>query len=147
MFPSITSFPVARTPIARVLTNGETCFTVYGDIQIISLVSECISTGTPAATTVQWQANPTVGAAATFTGASGSLVTAVAGSSLSVISGQAVAPSLIVSGANNTAANPLAVWCQSGTIKSVVGTGPSTGTWAHYLAYIPLEPGAYVIAN
>jgi hypothetical protein len=31
-------------------------------------------------------------------------------------------------------------------VKLVIGTGPTTGTWKHYLHYKQLEAGAYVTA-
>lgn len=131
---------------SRVLTNGDIIFTIVGDVEISTIISECQITGTPAATTLQWQSAPIVGVSATFTGTSASLITAVAGSSLNVISGLTTAPSLVVSGANNDNTYPLSVWCPTGTIKTVVALGPSTGTWIHYMRYKPLEDGAYVTA-
>jgi hypothetical protein len=139
---SINSETTAQTP-AKVVTNGDILFTIVGDIQIISLVSECFTTGTPAASTFQYQAVPTTGAAATFTGATGSLATAVAGSSVIVADGQTTVPSFNVSGANNNNTYPIGIFCPSGTINIVVGTGPTTGTWKHYLRYYPLETNAY----
>lgn len=131
----------------KVMTNGDTIFTVVGDINIVSLVSKCITTGTAAASTIQYQSAPTTGAAAAFTGASGSLVTAVAGSSVMAIDGQASAPVLVVSGANNNGTYPLAVYCPDGAIKIVIGTGPTTGTWQHSIRYQALSSGAYVIPS
>jgi hypothetical protein len=144
-WPSKAEEPVAHGS-TRVLTNGDTLFNVLGDIQIISLVSECATIGTPAATTLQYQSVPTVGAAAVFTGASGSLATAVAGSSLVVADGMATAPSFSVSGANNQNTYPIGIFCPAGAIKIVVGAGPSTATWKHYIRYKPLESGAFVTA-
>lgn len=139
---AISSETTAQTPVG-VVTNGDILFTVVGDIQIISLVSECYTTGTPAASTFQYQSAPTMGVAATFTGATGSLATAVAGSSVIVADGQATVPSFIVSGANNNNTYPIGIFCPAGTIKIVVGTGPTTGTWKHYLRYYPLSANAY----
>lgn len=144
-WPTMSNEPVAKGSV-RVLTNGDTLFNVYGDIEIISLVSECIATGTPAASTLQYQSAPTVGAAATFSGASASMISCVAGSSIALADGQTTAPIIVVSGANNSGTYPLAAFCPAGTIKAVVGTGPTTGTWQHYIRYKPLEPGAYVTA-
>lgn len=139
---AINSEATVQTSI-KVATNGDILFTVVGDIQIISLVSECYATGTPAASTFQYQSAPTVGAASTFTGATGSLATAVAGSSIIVADGQATAPSFVISGANNNNTYPIGIFCPSGTIKLVVGTGPTTGTWKHYLRYYPMSVNAY----
>lgn len=131
----------------KVMTSGDTIFTVVGDINIVSMVSKCITTGTAAASTIQYQSVPSVGAAAAFTGTSGSLVTAVAGSSVMAIDGQANAPVLVVSGANNNGTYPLAVYCPSGTINLVIGVGPTTGTWQHSIRYQALSVGAYVIPS
>jgi len=142
-WPSEGVEPIAVTS-TKVLTNGDILFNVYGDIQIVSLVSECISTGVAAASTLQYQSAPSVGAAATFSGASASMISCVAGSSIQLADGMTTAPVIEVSGANNAGTYPLAAWCPKGTIKAVVGTGPTTGTWKHYIRYKPLEPGAYV---
>jgi len=128
----------------KTMVNGDTIFTVSGDIQIINLISECITSGTSVASTVQYQSAPTVGAAATFTGASASLASAIAGSSLSVADGQTTAPTFVVSGANNQNTYPLGIFCPDGAIKLVVGVGSTTATWRHYITYRPLEPGAFV---
>lgn len=130
---------------AAVLSDGLALFNIVGDIRIISLVSECKSTGTPAASTLQYNSTPTVGDAATFSGASASMASCVAGSSISLISGQTTAPAIIVSGANNKSAYPLDVFCPRGVITAVVGTGPTTGTWKHYLVYESISAGAYAL--
>ena len=132
---------------AKTMVNGDVIFNIIGDIEIVSLVSECETSGTSVASTIQYKSNPTVGAAATFTGTSTGLGSAVAGSSLSVLSGQTTAPSLVISGANNDSTYPLAAWCPEGTISLVVGVGSTTGTWRHYLRYNPLTDGSYVTAN
>ena len=41
----------------------------------------------------------------------------------------------------------LGIWCPSGTITTVVGTGPTTGTYAHYLSYRSLDASSYVIPS
>jgi hypothetical protein len=136
-----------KSSAATALTNGAVLFTVVGDILIRSLVSECIATGTPTATTLQWQSAPTIGAPATFTGATASLISAVAGTNINIVSGQTTAPAIVISGASNEAAYPLATYCPAGTINSVVTPGTSTSTWVHYLMYEPLEDGAYATAT
>jgi hypothetical protein len=44
----------------------------------------------------------------------------------------------------NLIANPGTIVVPAGTITAVVGTGSTTGTWAHYLRYRPLANGAVV---
>lgn len=142
-WPLQTIEQTAETSI-KVMTNGDIIFNVYGDIQIVSLVSECQSTGTAAASTVQYQSAPAIGVAAPFTGASASLITAVAGSALAVADGQTTAPSFVVSGANNQNTYPLGIWCPEGTINIIVAIGPTTSTWKHYIRYKQISASSYV---
>lgn len=131
------------TSATAVMVNGNTIFTATGDVQILGLVSECVTGNDATASTVQYQSAPTVGVAATFSGASASLANAAAGASLSLIGTTlATAPNLVASGANLGMTNP--IFCPAGTIKIVVGVGSTTGTWKHYIRYRPLEVGATV---
>ena len=53
--------------VAAVMTNADTAFTISGGpIQIISLLSECITANGATASTLQWQSAPTVGSAKTI---------------------------------------------------------------------------------
>lgn len=130
----------------QVLTTLDTLFTATGMVQILSLVSECMSTGTPAASTLQYKITPTAGADTTVSGTSASMATCVTGSTIT-LNGTAVttAPDILVDGPalGTTAARPVVF--PAGVLKIVVGTGPTTGTWRHHLRYRPLESGAYVI--
>ena len=148
------SYPEQKTDTGRavtstkVMTNGDTLFTISGGaILIVGLTSYCVTTGTPAASTVQYNFVPLVGAAATFSGASASLISAVAGSSLLVADGQTTAPTFVVSGANNQNTYPIGIFCPPGDIRIIVGTGPTTGTWHHHLLYRALENSVYITAS
>ena len=44
---------------AAVMSNGLVCFNSNGDVQILSLVSECITANNATATTIQWNITPT----------------------------------------------------------------------------------------
>jgi len=131
----------------KVMTTLDTLFTAVSTVQILSLVSICVTTGTPAATTMQYQIIPTVGATTTISGTSASLASAVLGTTV-VLNGTAVttAPDILVAGPalGTTSARPIVF--PAGTLGLVIGTGPTTGTWRHTLRYAPLTPGAYVIA-
>ena len=126
------------------LTNAATIFTVTGWIKIEALVSECIATGDGGAATLQWSADPTVGAAGTISGATGSLATAVAGSSIT-LAGTALAtvPLFSVTGPN-LIANPGTVVVPAGIITTTVGGAASTATWRHILRWKPLQVAANV---
>jgi len=134
---------------AAVMTTGDTIFTVTGGpIRIEELISECISANGADATTMQWQSAPTVGTAATFSGASASLANATAGTTVR-LAPTALTTALVIVAASaggvqlgTNVANRITV--QPGTIKLVIGTGPTTGTWAHYLRYRPLTTGVQV---
>jgi hypothetical protein len=127
-----------------VMVNGDTIFTLNGDIQIMNLFSECITANGATASTLQYSVTPTIGSATTISGASSTLASAVPGT-LVVLDGTALSTAPIVAttgvSLSTTARGILAM---SGVIKIVIGTGSTTGTWKHYIRYKALESGAYV---
>ena len=127
------------------LADATTIFTIAGGtIKVEALVSECVATGDGGAATLQYSADPTVGAAGTISGATGSLATAVAGSTV-ILAGTALAttPLFSVTGPN-LLANPGTIIIPPGIITTVVGGAASTATWKHYLRYKPLQVGVTV---
>jgi hypothetical protein len=121
----------ASTIAAAVLTNGQTIFTVSGGPIIIeALISECITTCSAAAATLQWRADGIVGAATPFTGASASLASFAAGGMICVSTASLSAvPSLTaVNGVGVVNASPLGILIPAGVIQTVV-TSPTTGTF------------------
>lgn len=134
---------VAKSTIARVLTNGDTIFNVVGDIQILSLVSECYTANNATATTLQYSVTTALAGTQTLTGVSPSLTSALGGSTI-VMPGAALTdvPVLSATGVSlNTTSR--GIRCPTGSIKIVIATGPTTGTWKHYLRWEPLEYGSY----
>lgn len=134
---------------AAVMVNGNTLFTIAGGpIEIVDLQSVCITADDVTASTLQYQSNPTVGSAKTISGASGTLASATAGSTVTLNqTALSTAPDIVTAanggvqiGAN--VANKMIV--QAGTIKIVIGVGSTTGTWKHYLRYRPLTSGVTV---
>jgi hypothetical protein len=128
-----------------VMVNGDTLFTVTnGPILIQGLVSICVTANNGTASTLQYSITPTIGAGAqTISAASGSLASAAAGASVSLVgTALSTAASLNANGPN-LGMNALIV-CPSGTIRIVVGVGSTTGTWAHYLNYMPMTSNASV---
>jgi len=142
-------FTGAATSATAVMVNGDTLFTVSGGpIAIVQLESVCITANNGTASTLQYQSAPTVGSAATISGASASLANATAGSTV-ILNATALttAPDIVAAAAGGVqlganVANNIVV--QAGTIKAVIGVGSTTGTWKHYIAYYPLAPGVTV---
>ncbi len=132
-----------------VMVDGDTLFTIAGGpIRIIGLQSVCIAANNTVASTLQYQSAPTVGTASAISGASASLASATAGSTVT-LNGTALttAPDLVAASAGGVSlganvANHIIV--QAGTIKAVIGVGSTTGTWRHYISYVPLAPGVTV---
>jgi hypothetical protein len=140
---STTAYNTVATS-AKVMVNADTIFTAVGDIEIIGLFSECITANNATASTLQYQCTPTIGTATTISAASTTLASVAAGTVVS-LNGAALsdAPNIYTTGVGlHTAARGIIFL--DGTIKTVVGVGSTTGTWRHYLNYVPLEPGAYV---
>jgi hypothetical protein len=145
---NITTDHVAQTT-AAVMSNGLTIFNVFGDIQITSLVSECVTANNATASTLQYAFTSDNTTATTFSGASTTLASKTAGNvvALAAASTLAEVPTLSANAAGvvlNTASRGIRF--PSGAIKLTIGVGSTTGTWRHYLRYEPLEYGAYVTA-
>jgi hypothetical protein len=134
---SVTSQPA-------VMVNGDIIFNVVGDIQLLNLVSECKTDNNATASTLQYSVVPLVGTTTTISGTSASLASFTAGGVVTLAGDAfATAPILSIAGValSQTARG---IYVPTGTIKLVIGTGSTTGTWRHYLRYFPLEDGAYV---
>lgn len=138
-----TASPLFAVSATAVMVNGNTIFTVAnGPILIKSLVSLCITANNSTASTLQYSITPTTGAGAqTISAASGSLASATAGASVTLIG------TALTTAANYNANGPnlgmtAPIFCPIGTITMVIGVGSTTGTWQHYIAYWPLAPGA-----
>jgi hypothetical protein len=134
---------------AAVMVNGDTVFTIAGGpIQILELLSVCVSANGATASTMQWQSVPTVGTATTITGATATLANATAGTSVLIQPTALSTAPVIVTAANGglhlglVAQNHIIV--KDGALKLVIGVGSTTGTWRHYLRYKPLSPASTV---
>lgn len=100
------------------------------------------------ASTLQWQSVPTVGSAATISGATASLASAAAGTTIRLSpTALSTAPNIVAASAGGVqlgtnVANRITV--QPGTLKLVIGVGSTTGNWTHYIRYYPLSSDAVV---
>jgi len=132
-----------------VMTNGNTIFTIAGGpIKILELVSICITLNDATASTLQYSADPTVGAAITFSGASASLANFAAGGGVVLNKTTlATAPDLSVVMVGLGSVGGRGIIVNAGIITVVIATGPTTGTWKHYLRYEPLGPGVTVVGT
>lgn len=139
----------AVTNTAAVLVTGGTLFTIAGGpIEILSLVARCVTGNDGTASTLQWSADPTDGAAATFSGASASLANAAAGAMV-ILLGTALttAPTVTTTGVglSFTGATPTnGIIVGAGIITSTVAVGSTTGTWQMHMRYRPLSRGVTV---
>lgn len=130
------------------MVNGDVIFTIAGGpIYILTLQSVCITVNDTTASTLQYQSVPTVGTAATISGASTTLAAAATGAGAVVsLNGAALstAPEVIAATAGGVSMAGAGVIVQAGTIKIVIGVGSTTGTWKHYISYFPMAPGVTV---
>jgi hypothetical protein len=132
---------------AATLVNATTIFTVTGGpIEILALNARCVTNNDGTASTLQWSADPTDGAAATFSGASASLANATAGANVA-LQGPALAtvPLLNATGVNiGMTTLTGGIYVGAGIITTTVGVGSTTGTWMHHLRYRALANGVTV---
>lgn len=136
----------AVTNTTAVLVNGTTLFTIAGGpIEILSLVARCVTGNDGTASTLQWSADPTDGAAVTISAASASIASVAAGGMVTFQGTTlATAPLVSASGANIAQTVTNGVVVGAGIITSVVGVGSTTGTWQHHMRYRPLSRGVTV---
>lgn len=133
----------------KTMVNADVIFTVSGGpILIWSLMSECISANDATASTLQYQSVPTVGSAATISGATSTLASVAAGATVLLTpTALTTAPTIALAAAGGVQLGLVAqnkIMVREGTIKIVVGVGSTTGTWKHYIRYIPLAQGVTV---
>lgn len=127
------------------IVNGDTLFTITGGpIQIMALVSECMTNNDVTASTLQYQCVPTSGSAQTVSAASASLGSATAGATVTLAGTALSTAALYNANGPNLIANPGTIIAPAGTIKAVVGVGSTTGTWRHLIRYKPLAVGVSV---
>jgi hypothetical protein len=132
-----------------VMSNGLAIFNVVGDVQILSLVSECYTSNNATASTLQYSFTSSNTTTATFSGATSTLASLTAGYAVILAAATALTTAPTISSNNagvllNT--NPRGVRLPTGTIKLVIGVGSTTGTWKHYIRWEPLEQNAYITA-
>lgn len=129
---------------AATLVTGTTVWTVSGGpIQIVSIGCVCVTANGATASTLQYSADGTDGAATTITGASASLANAAAGTVVVSVPGTlATAPAVYANGVG--IAGTVGIIVPAGIITTTVGVGSTTGTWRQFIQYIPLTPDSVI---
>lgn len=129
---------------AAVIVNGDTLFTITGGpILIESVAAVCVTANDATASTLQFSADGTDGAATTISGASASLANAAAGTIVATVPGTlATAPAVYANGVG--IAGTVGIIVPAGIITAVVGVGSTTGTWKFLLRYKPLSSNVLV---
>jgi hypothetical protein len=129
---------------AAVLVNGTTVFTISGGPIIIEeILAICVTANNATASTLQFSADGTDGAATTITGASATLASAAAGTIVATVPGTlATAPVIYANGVG--IAGTVGIIVPAGVITTVVGVGSTTGTWKLQMRYRPVVAGVVV---
>lgn len=136
---------------AAVMVNGLDVFRILGGpIVILDLISVCVTANAASpASTLQWQADGTDGAATAFTAATATLASAAAGTIVATLfTATSTAPSIYTAGVgiSRAATTAAGMIVPAGIIEMVIGAGSTTGTWRHYMRYRPLGRGIIVTA-
>ncbi len=134
---------------AATMVNAQTIFTIVGGpILIDQLLALCVTTNDGTGSTMQYQANPTVGSAATISGATTTLASIAAGATITLSpTALSTAPVIALAAAGGVqlglnVSNRIII--PEGTLKIVIGVGSTTGTWSHHIRYRPLARGIVV---
>lgn len=140
---------IARTGTSNTVASYGTtinAFLTTGDIQLENFIAECYVAGTPQATTFQFEYTTPTGITATFSGTSGSLAGAVAGTTVAMQPGAlATAPVISSNGAGANTTPWGRMWIPSGsTIKILLGgtIAGNTSQWSFYSLYDAMQNGA-----
>jgi hypothetical protein len=145
-------FDKSLSTTAAVITTGVTVFTISGGpVRIMDLCSYCITANGAGAQTLKWTADGSAGgqAATDFTGASGDLAAFAAGGVV-YANFTALSTALVITQTAGvylwgpTTSTGGGVIVPAGIITSTYTGGPSTGTWQHFMRYVPLSPAAIV---
>jgi hypothetical protein len=139
---------------AATLVTGTTVFTITGGpIRITDLCSLCVTANDATASTLRWSADGDAAGqtATTITGISGALTSFAAGGFVYCdFTTLATAPVITATTGvylfGPTAATGGGVVVPAGIITTTVATGPTTGTWKHYLRWLPLADSVSVTA-
>lgn len=131
---------VTNTSVAAVMVTGTTIFTIAGGpIFVEELLSLCVTPNDATASTLQWSADGTVGAATTFTAATASLASAIAGTmAICNFTALSTAPDLVVTGVGLASIKTRGIILPAGIITTTIGTGSTTGTWNHFMRWRPM---------
>lgn len=137
------------TTAAAVIANGTaTQFTIAGGpIEILNLLSVCVTANDGTASTLQWTVDPTDGAATNICGASASLASLAAGNIVNINGVLATAAVITTAGtaiSQGSGGTGGGIIAPVGVIQSIIGVGATTGTWTHHLRYKPLARGVIV---
>lgn len=133
------------TKAAAVIAAGTaTIFTVAGGpIEVLALLSICVTGNDTTATLLKWAADPTDGAATDLCTASSTMASLLAGASAMVPG--AFGSALTLTAAGTVAAGTTKFIVPAGIITTVTTGGATTGTWTHHLRYRPLAKGVTVV--
>lgn len=137
-----------NTSTSAVMVNGTTTFNVFGGpIVLEELFSLAITANDATASTLQWSADGDVGAATTFTGATATLASAIAGTIVATdLTALTTAPAINTAGVGLASVKTRGIIIPAGIITTVIGVGSTTGRWQHFMRYRPMINGAYVVA-
>jgi hypothetical protein len=135
--------------IPAVLTNNGVIFTITGGpIQILELGSVCTVTNAGTGTTLQYSSTPAVGTAATISGASASLTSCAAGSTVLLTpTALTTAPTIVIQTSGGVQLGLVAqnhIVVLNGTLTTVAATILSTARWYHFIRYKPLTMDSLV---
>lgn len=134
-----------KTGTAVIANGTQTIFTVAGGpILILNLGAICVTDNDTTATLLKYTCDPTDGAATDISAASASLASKVAGCGLNITG--TVANATVITAAGTAIDQLGKIICPAGVIQQISTTGPTSGTWFHYLRYRPLCQGVTVTA-
>lgn len=134
---------VVTTTAAVIAAGTATIFTVAGGpIEVVNIISVCVTANDGTATLLKYTADPTDGTATDLCAASASLASLAAGNVVNITGTLANAAVITTNGVAISQLGKVVV--PAGVIQSITSGGATTGTWTHHLRYRPLSRGVTV---
>ena len=128
----------------KTMVNGDTIFTITGELKITGICSRCVTANNATETLLKYIYNPTGLIATQLEANTSTLASAITGTLISLIDTLGTNQPIIYPNGVGVEMTGAPIIVPAGALKLWVSAS-TTGTWQHYITYVPLEPGATIV--
>ena len=129
---------------SKAMIDQDVIFNITGDVQILSLSSECYSANDGTGTRIKYTVHSALDGDTDISGLCATLANAVIGTRIICDNNTlSNAPNVVVGGVS-IGMDSRGIISPRGYLKLTVNNGSTTGLWRHYIRYELLEQGATI---